>query len=103
MRKQSLAFALISIAATMWGSPEVAARRPRQAPSPWGRTESRRFDIHYQPALAAELDRVVRRTETAYDEVSGRLNFVLATKVPLIIFAPSGPNDAGAGGRVCDQ
>jgi len=47
--------------------------------------------MHYLPALAPELDRVIRSAEGAYDRVSGRLNFALSTKVPLVVFAPSGP------------
>ena len=86
-----LAFALTLIVATTWWSPEVPARPSRQTDSPWLRTDSRRFEIHYQRALGSELDRVVRSAEAAYDQVSRRLNFVLATKVPLVIFAPSGP------------
>src|SRR5205814_2361128 len=62
-----------------------------QGQSPWLRTESQHFEIHYLPVLARELDRVIRSAEAAYDRISGRLNFVLATKVPLVMFAPSGP------------
>jgi hypothetical protein len=91
MLKRPLAFTLLSIAAIMWWSPEVAARPSRQTQSPWVRTESRRFEVHYQRELGSELDRVVRSAETAYDQVSRRLNFVLTTKVPLIVYAPSGP------------
>ena len=58
---------------------------------PWRRTESQHFEIHYLPATAPELDRIVHSAERAYDRVSGRLNFVLATRVPLVIFAPSAP------------
>jgi hypothetical protein len=91
MLKRSLAFALTLIAAAMSWSPEAAARPFRQSQSQWLRSESRRFEIHYQPTLAADLDQVVRSAEAAYDQISRRLNFVLATKVPLVIFAPSGP------------
>ena len=63
----------------------------RQDQSPWQRSESRHFEIHYQPALARELDRVVRSAERAYDRISGHLEFVLTTKVPLVMFASSGP------------
>lgn len=89
--KRPLALTLISIAASLCWSADAAARRSRQAQSPWVRTESRRFEVHYQRALGSEIAHVVRSAETAYDYVSRRLNFVLATKVPLIIFAPSGP------------
>ncbi len=91
MLKRPLAVTLISIATSLWYSADVAARLSWRPQSPWVRTESRRFEIHYQRAAGAELDRVVRSAETAYDEVSRRLNFVLAARVPLIIFAPSGP------------
>ena len=59
--------------------------------SAWRRTDSRHFEIHYLPALAGELERVTRSAERAYERISGHLNFVLATKVPLVMFAPSGP------------
>ena len=73
------------------GLPPAAAASPsRQSPSPWLKTESPRFEIHYVPALARELERVIRSAERAYDRISARLNFTLGTKVPLVIFAPSG-------------
>lgn len=71
-------------------SPEAATTPARQNESAWLRTDSQRFEIHYPPALSGELDRVVRSAERAYDRISGQLNFVLATKVPLVLFAPSG-------------
>jgi hypothetical protein len=37
-----------------------------------------------------DLGRVVRSAERAYDRVTGRLSFVLPTKVPLVRFASSG-------------
>jgi hypothetical protein len=91
MLTRPLAFAPALIAAAMWWPPDAAARPSRQSQSPWLRSESRRFEIHYQRALGPELDRVVRSAEAAYDQVSRRLSFVLATKVPLVVFAPSGP------------
>ena len=45
------------------------------------RTESQHFEIHYLPALARELGRVVRSAEPAYDRISGRLNFALIISV----------------------
>jgi len=59
--------------------------------SAWSTAESQHFEIHYLPGQAAELDRVTRVAEQAYRRVSGRLQFVLPTKVPVILFAPSGP------------
>jgi len=91
MLKRALVVALTLIAAGIWWSPDAASRPSQQSQSPWLRSESRRFEIHYQRALGPELDRVVRSAEAAYDQISRRLNFVLATKVPLVIFAPSGP------------
>jgi hypothetical protein len=91
MLKRALGVASALIAAGLWWSPEAAARPARQSESPWLRSESRRFEIHYQRALAPDLDRVVRSAEAAYDQISRRLNFVLATKVPLVAFAASGP------------
>jgi hypothetical protein len=91
MCKRALLVALTLIAAGMWPSPEAASPSSHQSQSPWLRRESRRFDIHYQRALAPDFGRVVRSAEAAYDQISRRLNFVLATKVPLVVFAPSGP------------
>jgi len=65
--------------------------RSRQGEVTWQRSDSRRFEIHYLPSLAAEVGPVTRTAERAYDRISTRLNFVLATKVPLVLFAPSGP------------
>ena len=59
--------------------------------APWQRTDSRRFEIHYPPALAGELERVTRSAERAYDRISGRLNFIFPKKVPLVMFSSSGP------------
>ena len=95
MLKRALAFALTLIATPVWWSSETAAWPSRQSQSQWLRSDSRRFEIHYQPALAADLDPIVRSAEAAYDQISRRLNFVLATKVPLIVFAPSGAMTRG--------
>jgi len=90
MLQRAIALALLTTAG-VWSSPEAAARtQSTQALSRWQRTDSQHFEIHYLPALAPELDRVVRSAERAYDRISGRLNFVLPTKVPLVMFAPSG-------------
>jgi hypothetical protein len=94
MLQQALVFALTLMTAGVWLSPITAAVESRQGQSPWRRTESQHFEIHYLPALGRELDPVVRRAEAAYDRVSKHLSFVLATKVPLVIFAPSGPMTA---------
>ena len=91
LQQRALVFALTLMTAGVWLSPEAATALSRQGQSPWLRTESQHFEIHCLPALARELDRVVRSAERAYDRISGRLNFVLATKVPLVMFAPSGP------------
>jgi hypothetical protein len=83
--------ALTPTTAAMWLSPAAATAPSQPDGSPWLKTESRRFEIHYQRPLAPDLDRVVRSAEAAYDSISARLRVVLATKVPLIVFAPSGP------------
>ncbi|MCA1604495.1 MAG: DUF1570 domain-containing protein, partial [Acidobacteria bacterium] len=89
MLQRALAFSLMTTG--MWLFPTTATALSAQGQSLWLRTESQHFEIHYVPALAPELDRVVRSAERAYDRISGRLNFVLATKVPLVMFASSGP------------
>ena len=91
MLHRALVFALTLTTAGVWSSPEAAAAPFTQGQSAWQRIESQHFEIHYLPALARELDPVVRRAEAAYDRVSKGLSFVLATRVPLVIFAPSGP------------
>jgi hypothetical protein len=75
----------------VWSPADVATAPSRQGPSSWLRSESPRFELHYAPSLVNELDRVLRSAERAYDRVSQRLDFVLPTKVPLVVFAPSGP------------
>ena len=89
--QRALAFALTLMTAGVWLSPRAATALSRQDQSAWLRTDTQHFEIHYLPALTRELGRVVRSAERAYDGISGRLEFVLATKVPLVIFAPSGP------------
>jgi hypothetical protein len=89
MQQRLLVSALTLMTAGLWLSLEAASTPSRQGQSPWLRTESQRFEIHYLPALAPELDRVVRSAERAYDRVSERLSFTLPTKVPLVMFAPS--------------
>lgn len=91
MLQRALAFTLTLITAGIWLSSETAIAQSAQGQSPWLRTESQHYEIHYLPALAPELDRVVQAAERAYGRISGRLNFVLATKVPLVMFASSGP------------
>ena len=90
MLQRALAFALTLMTAGVWLSPEAAAAPFTQGQSAWQRTDSQHFEIHYLPALARELERVTRSAERAYDRISGRLNFTLRTKVPLVMFAPSG-------------
>ena len=90
MLERALVFALILPMAGVWSSPGAAAARFTQGQSAWQRIESEHFEIHYLPALARELERVTRSAERAYDRISGRLNFTFPTKVPLVMFAPSG-------------
>lgn len=90
MLDRALVLALTLQAAGVWSSPEAAAAPLTQGQSAWQRTESQHFEMHYLPALARELKRVTRSAERAYDRVSWRLNFILPTKVPLVMFAPSG-------------
>jgi hypothetical protein len=90
MFRQALGFAL-TLTVAAWSPPEPARELSTQGQSSWQRTESQHFEIHYLPASARELDRAVRSAERAYDRISGQLKFVLATKVPLVMFAPSDP------------
>jgi hypothetical protein len=90
MLPRALVFALTLTTVGVRSSPEAAAAPFTQGQSAWQRTESPHFEIHYLPALAGELERVTRSAERAYDRVSGRLNFTFPTKVPLVMFAPSG-------------
>jgi hypothetical protein len=90
MLERALVFALTLTTAGVSSSPEAAAAPFTQGQPAWQRTDSQHFEIHYLPALAPELDRVIRSAERAYDLISRRLNFTFATKVPLVMFAPSG-------------
>ena len=91
MRQRALISALTLVIAGAWSSQQGAMALSSQGQSSWLRTQSRHFEIHYPPSLAPELDRVIRSAERAYDRISGDLNFVFAKKVPLVMFAPSGP------------
>jgi hypothetical protein len=91
MFPQLLLFAVTLMTAAMWSPPQPATTESRQRQSPWLRTESQHFEIHYLPTLAREVERVVRSAERAYDHISGRLDFVFAKKVPLVMFATTGP------------
>jgi len=77
--------------ADVWALPQVATARSRRGQSLWLRTASPHFEIHYVPVLAPEVDRVVRSAERAYAHISGRLDFVFAKKVPLVMAATTGP------------
>lgn len=90
MRQRVAASALILTIASISAPPDAGAVSSGEAQSTWRRTDSRRFEIHYPLSLAGQLDRVTRSAERAYDRVGGRLNFTLGTKVPLVMFAPSG-------------
>jgi len=88
--QRALALGLTLMTAGAWFSAEAASSPFRQGQSPWLKTESPRFEIHYLPALAPELERVTRSAERGYDRISTRLSFTLDTKVPLVMFATSG-------------
>ena len=90
MLDRALVFALTLTTAGVSSSLEAAAAPFTQGQPAWQRTDSQHFEIHYLPALARDLDRVIRSAERAYDLISRRLNFTFATKVPLVMFAPSG-------------
>jgi hypothetical protein len=87
----ALVVALTLAASGVSSSTEQAVTPFGQGQPAWSTAESQHFEIHYLPSLSAELDRVVRVAEPAYRRVSDRLNFVLPTKVPVVLFAPSGP------------
>ncbi len=90
MLEAALVFVLTLPPPALGSSPETAAGPMVYAQAAWRRTDSQHFEMHYLPALAHELDRVTRSAERAYDLISRRLNFTLRTKVPLVMFAPSG-------------
>jgi hypothetical protein len=91
MLPRALVFALTLMTAAMWLPPQAATARSQPGQSLWLRSESQHFEIHYLPALAREVDRVVRSAERAHDHISGRLNFVFAKKVPLVMSPTMGP------------
>jgi hypothetical protein len=88
---QLLIFAATLMTAAMWSPAQAATTESRPGQSRWLRTESRHFEIHYLPALARDVERVIRSAERAYDHISGRLDFVFAKKVPLVMSATTGP------------
>jgi hypothetical protein len=88
MPKRAVALALTM--AFVLFSPQATKAQSIQAASSWQRIDSEHFEIHYQPTLAPRLGHVVQSAERAYDRIAGQLNFVWPTKVPLVVFAPSG-------------
>jgi hypothetical protein len=91
MFPQALMFAVTLMTAAMWSPSQAATRESRQGQSRWLRTESEHFEIHYVPALARDVERVVRSAERAYDHISGGLDFIFAKRVPLVMSATAGP------------
>jgi len=91
MLQRGLAFGLVLISAAAWLPTETARAQSRPRQSAWLRAESQHFELHYLPALAGDVDGVVRSAERAYDQISGRLDFVFGKKVPLVLFATTGP------------
>ena len=91
MLKLTLLFALTLMTLGVWSAPQAAREPSTQDQSSWQRTESQHFEIHYLPALAREVDGALRSAERAYDHISGRLDFVFAKKVPLIMSSTTGP------------
>jgi len=89
MYPQLLMFAVTLMTAAV-SLPQAATRESRQSQSSWLKTDSQHFEIHYLPSLARDVERVARSAERAYDHISGRLDFVFAKKVPLIMSAPTG-------------
>lgn len=87
MLQRVLALTLIPITAGIWLSSETAIAQPALGQSPWLRTESQHFEIHYLPTLERDVERVVRSAERAYDHITGRLGFVFGKKVPLVMSA----------------
>jgi hypothetical protein len=89
MLQRALVFAAPLITATLWFSLEAATASSLQGQLAWLRTDSQRFEVHYLPTLARDVERVTRSADRAYDLISARLTFTLPVKVPLIMFAPS--------------
>ena len=52
MLQRAPVFALTLMTAGVWLSPEAATTPSRQGQSPWQRTESQHFEIHYLAAAA---------------------------------------------------
>ena len=84
MTAGALVLALTLSAGDTSSSTEVDLTRSQGQPA-WSTIESQHFEIHYLPGLAAELGRVIKVAEQAYGRVSGRLNFVLPTRVPVVV------------------
>lgn len=89
MLDRALVIALALPISGVSSSPEPVTTRVTHGQTAWVRTESQHFEIHYLPPLAGDVARVTRSAELAYDRISGRLNFTLAAKIPLVMFAPS--------------
>ena len=91
VRLRAFTLALTLAAGAMWPSSEAAAPATlRSGQLAWRIAETEHFEIHYLPELSAEVDRIGRAAEQAYGRVSGQLGFALSTKVPVVLFTPTG-------------
>ena len=53
----------------------------------WNIYHSTHFDVYFYDEEKASLQRVVDDAESAYDDVSRKLNFQITKKIPLIYYA----------------
>jgi hypothetical protein len=90
MVDRAVVLALALSMPAMLSSGGAPARHAQREPA-WLRTESPHFEIHHPREFPADLASLIPRAERAYERISTRLNFTLATKVPLVLFAPDGP------------
>ena len=96
--RTTLAWVLVCTAASgvyvpMQQAPVATAAAPTSSSAvqtAWRLFETEHFEIHYVQLLASERDRVGHTAEQAYQHVSARLNFSLATKVPVVLFESGG-------------
>ena len=81
----------------------IAPQQTPAAPRPpgWQAYSTQHFEIWFTPGVSAELPRVERQAERAYQRLSGDLKHDLADRIHLVLFATDAERErGGVGGSV---
>jgi hypothetical protein len=89
--KRSVAFLVLAFVAALWFSPQdlnaFGKNKIVYDTFDWQVYRSTHFDIYFYEEERESLQKVVNFAESAYDDLSRKFNFQIATKIPLIFYA----------------